>query len=406
MARGLAGENGYEKYVDNFQFLSSLVKSERIVIYYSGFHFIESLAHGDVKSELMQAHCNVVDTLTKGDCVVSLKRRLNREIEIFLSDLYRVDCIDSQALYPYGKYIDAVDFDINDVSWLDEIKRLCFTLAKSYARIISKSRKKRREKERYYSKEKNVVEHLRSYPKIMSNKADAVKNDDPVAYNIVTDMQEVLNDDEFVRLIFGKSEEERTKILRKIFCHAFQFSRLINVYGSIVPSLKGKGEISLAVFQQIEHGIRQLKELQKEEDFEYSKKLTISVIRDKLLDTLMNEVEQRCTKYDFNMTLARRALRESKMKQIPTFHITSLIYSEYFNKHWDTAKGNKIHKGRNKPKESDVTDLNHAMSIPYVNIYLSDGFFSELLRKVAKDSYGTIVFRNLMELQFFLEKNV
>ena len=70
IARGLYGEESYKPYIAIYNYLKNLSDSGRIKIFFSWTHIIESLRYHDLTSELWRIHCNVVDTLTKGNCII------------------------------------------------------------------------------------------------------------------------------------------------------------------------------------------------------------------------------------------------------------------------------------------------------------------------------------------------
>ena len=86
IARGLYGEESYKPYIAIYNYLKNLSDSGRIKIFFSWTHIIESLRYHDLTSELWRIHCNVVDTLTKGNCIIFPAYLEERELELFLSD--------------------------------------------------------------------------------------------------------------------------------------------------------------------------------------------------------------------------------------------------------------------------------------------------------------------------------
>src|SRR5437763_881009 len=90
IARGLVGEKGFEAYTGHFDFLSDLVESQKISIYFAWSHIVESLRYHDLTGKLWNIHCEVIDTLTKGNCIIFPTDLEKREVELFVSEHFGI----------------------------------------------------------------------------------------------------------------------------------------------------------------------------------------------------------------------------------------------------------------------------------------------------------------------------
>ena len=109
IGRGLLGNVQYNNDVNVYHFLIDLLNSNKIIIYYSACHAVETLKYDREKINLLKPYCKTIDSLTQGHCIKWRIKILELELELFLSRVFGFETTIKDD-YPYGKFIDAFPF--------------------------------------------------------------------------------------------------------------------------------------------------------------------------------------------------------------------------------------------------------------------------------------------------------
>ena len=395
MARGLNGEIGYERFSAIFYYLLHLVESRKISIYFSSFHILESLRYEALHNELWAHHCDIIDKLTKGNCIIFFKELEKRELELFLSEEFEIQTDLIKADYPYGKYCDAIRIDsFSNISVKKEIntqfrKKLLSTgLPRSKRREIKKTMTPLWWKKHFMKMEQE------DYDNLVSSLRNGEKPD-----NFIEDLQNFLDRDSFVTFILGTYQEQQI-IINNFFKNAFHFKQLVHRYGKLFPELKEIANFPEKSFEKLERTIKicqngQQVLNQSVVDYDH---LQQDLQRSVLIE-LKSAINKCAAKHKFSSKRAETILLESNLTAMPIFNSLILFGIKYLKTH-------DVNKRIRKPLASDTTDLQHLRYIPYVNCFVTDGFMCSFSKDIALKAYSTMVFKGLPDLQSWLKSSL
>jgi|GEM_PF-4845362 len=388
IARGLNRESGYEKYREIYDTLLGLVNDKRITVYFSVYHIIESLRYGGIGGELWDLHCDVVDTLTNGHCLISKKNLIERELNLFLSREFNFQPSFVREEYPYGKFKDAVHLgSLGKVSIKGEI-------TKALNKTISKSGLNRNQRRNFCKKHK-PVQHFRKqlldmdeddFTALVKQTQEGEKKN-----NFSEDFFSMLDRESAVSFIFG-SYQKRQQIVNRLFEEVFHFKKLVQRYGKLFPQLVDVAKIPEKNFVRLEEFISKIQEAQSmfgksllaEVDF---RKIYIDIALKKVRKTINAEAKRN----KFSSKEAVNMLSVSELADIPVLSSWLTFMHEYLIKH-------DVKKRARTPKGSDPTDMGHLALVPYVDYFMTDNFMCGLVKQKAASSYGTTVCHNLEKL--------
>lgn len=387
IARGLVGEKGFELYPRHFEFLKSLVESQKITIYFTWAHIIESLRYYDLTGKLWNIHCEVVETLTKGNCIrfpIDLEKR---EVELFISEHFSIATKLSRPNYAFGKYRDAVP--------IDSIQSAASNgyLAEAFKKKISQLGPTRNDR-RYLLKRISKRSELAKVLKNMSeNEFNDFKkgNDDLCAF---------LDRDAFLDFVLG-TPAQRANVIEEFFDHIFEFKKLVTIYSQSFPELKKLGELPNESYHKFNLSIKSLQVMSDlfSKPVVNSNEVKVDLIN-KFIKSLRPSINKFAKKYRFSRKEAEQILHDSNLMPIPSNHCIILLCIEYVKRHIGSTK-----RGRT-PRQSDIMDLHNTRNIPYVDLYVTDAFFADIAKEIAPKVFGTRIFRNLSELEEFLRNNL
>jgi hypothetical protein len=108
MAQGLSGATDCAGDREAYEILHRLVGDEKITVYFSWGHIVEGLRYKGNRTDRLQAYCKVVDTLTKGHCLLVFHELQERELEVNLAQIFDFPTELDLKGYAYGKYADAL----------------------------------------------------------------------------------------------------------------------------------------------------------------------------------------------------------------------------------------------------------------------------------------------------------
>lgn len=395
MARGLNGEAGYEKFLAIFYYLVQLVESRKILIYFSSFHIVESLRYEALHNELWAHHCDIIDKLTQGNCIIFFQEIKTRELELFLSEEFEIQTDLRKVDYPYGKYSDAIR--IGDFSNISAKKAINTQLRK---KLLSTglSRNQRREIIKKMTPLWWKKHIMKMEQEDYNNLISSLRNNEK-PNNFIEDLQKFLDRDSFATFILGTYQEQQV-IINNFFKNVFHFKQLVHRYGKLFPELKEIANLPEKSFENLE---RIIKICQKGQqllghsvvDYDHLQQdLKHSVLTD-----LKSEINMYAAKHKFSSKRAETILIDSNLAVMPIFHSLILFGIKYLKTH------DVKNRSRN-PLVSDATDLQHLRYIPYVDCFVTDGFMHSVSKEIAFKSFNTRVFKCLQDLQSWLKNSL
>jgi hypothetical protein len=105
---GLRGSIDCRVDAEIYTLLRQLVEEEKITIYFSWVHICEALKYEGKDLEILEQYCEVIETLTRGNCLLSPLDLRKRELELFLSGEFNFATLLNRENLAYGKYSDAL----------------------------------------------------------------------------------------------------------------------------------------------------------------------------------------------------------------------------------------------------------------------------------------------------------
>ena len=367
ITRGLLGDKNCKEDVETYKTLLNFVENDKVIIYFSWVHFCEALKYKGQQADVLNTYCEVVDSLTKGNCIIFPYELQKREIELYLSKEFNFETEIPTKEYPYGKYMEAlVSEPLEPISILQIIKD-----------DIAKSVMDRKYKKYILKRLNNPKTRKRIFKKVPLDCFQGLKEIFPSLYS----------KEKIVELI------DNPDIFAKAFKDSVTFQNMIMRYNNQFPQLR-----QIATF------------------FEEDEKLLVQLIRNaqrlhtvigkspinenkivdgyikKLVNSLEQEIKILSEKHQFSESHAKEKLIDSELDEIPSMRVRTIAFSEYLQKN----KGSVEHS-RN-PNESDLRDLHHIINLPYVDFYITDKFFANIAKKCA-DSFNTTVVRNVEQLK-------
>lgn len=397
IARGLVGEKGFESYPRHFEFLKNLVESQKITIYFAWSHIVESLRYHDLTGNLWNIHSEVVDTLTKGNCIRFPTDLEKREVELFLSEQFGISTRYSRTDYAFGKFKDAVS--IASVQTAPFKRYLEEALKKNIAKVGS-TRNDRRLLLKRISKRNGLAEAFKNMSEEEFN--DLKKGTDGSTYpkEFIEDLSTFLGRDAFLNFLFG-TPAQRAKVINEVFDHIFEFKKLITTYSQAFPELKKIGQFPNETFQKLNPLIQSSQILHDvfSRPVVDPNRVKADLVN-RFIKSLRPSINKFGKKYGFARKEAEQILYEADFMPIPSICCAILFCVEYIKRHIGSTK-----RGR-RPRGSDIMDLHNLRNIPYVDLYVTDAFFADLGKKIAAKVFGTRIVRNLGQLEDFLKNNL
>lgn len=389
IGKGLVGKENHESYAEVFQRLKNLVDSGKITIFYSWCHVVEALQYYDLSRPLWKKYCEVVDTLTKGNCILFYKDLMRDEIELFLCERYGYNSTLSKDTYAYGKYREAFPKLPNKAF---NVGRQVKAFIEQNIRNSKMTKPQRKAFLTKLKKQKKFRQLLRQYPieeylrNILSDESE-----DDFGSAIRRDIAESLTSDDLLSLIFG-TDQERENVLNSFFNQVVRFERLVNVYGHIDPETREIAGFGHRLFAKV------FPSMEKAKNLDLDKKITAMEVKKLFKPPLTKTVTAEMTNLTqgqngFSAEDAINDLAGDDFKSAPLCRAMLSFFSRYWT---------KILTGR-KPVKSDMMDLYHTLNAPYVDILVTEGFFAELIARSAQDDFKTIVLCSLSQLDDVLK---
>jgi hypothetical protein len=403
IARGLIGEKEYKTDSEVYDFLKERVASGDLTIYFSWCHVVEAVKYHDLRGDLWRVYCNVVDTLTDGNCIVGPATLVKREVELFLAKKFNFRTALSKESYGYGKYVEALSTKPTTCfSLKEEVKKKLFENLAHFSLKDGTPLFSGREKAHLIKKclkTKNIKKIFESMSgSKLSLLCDQAVSSFPGPDEFKSDFLQSVDKRELMISLFG-TPMLRLEVMNNFLDHISKFSKLIPIYSSFMPELQNIVEKLKLNSIGLLLGF---KKLQLANTILKKDILTESQFRSNLVrhftEQIMPQVKSLSVRHRFSHIEAKTELLESDLKQIPILYWLTISATQYFIKH----KGN-LQRGRT-PRESDVLDLFHLLNLPYVDVYLTDAFFTEVA-KPGQELFNTTIFRNLVKLRDYLIEN-
>lgn len=377
---GLRGSPNCREDMETYEILNELVHKGKITIYFSWVHVCEALKYDGTDSEIQERYCDVIETLTRGNCLIGPLDIRKRELEFFFAKEFGFPTQLIRESIAYGKYSDALFVEpfIIEENPLEMFKE-----------SVLKNARNRRERKQFIKILADPVKRRKLLQQQMSGSLDNMKRTFPLS--------EAFYDNESLMKLFDGDDQIKCIKSKQLMDGVCTFKNLLNHYGHRDPELKRFASsfdaYASELIPKIKHaqaiyqvtGEYLIEEKQMEEDLitRFSEKLS-------------EETLCLSKKFGFPIGEAIERLRTSKLRGIPSLGVVVTIFVEYLKKH----KGN-LEQGR-PPSESDLRDLFHASHIPYVDYYLTDRFFSAVDQKGGK-LYSTQILKSLTQLRPHLE---
>ncbi len=396
IARGLCGDPHYELAARNYDKLKNYLESGQIKIFFSMWHIIESLKYKDLTGPLWDKHCEAIDTLTQGNCIISTDKLEKIELELFLSKTFGFESNLHEKDYAYGRYRDSIPYEPKQATSMGS--RFEDTLKKTISESLLKKGLPRNDRRRIL-KELQKKEALKKYFSNFSQEEYKKLADNCLDNkDILHDFIRAVDKDDFLKFIFGNNEAKE-ECFNKIFDQIFQFKRLIQVYSLIFPQLLKMTESSMD-FDKFHSMVKQIQLMHEiDSNLKFNEERQKEHLAMRFANSLKPNINHFSQKYNFSHKDACKLLIDNHFKDISSINSIILFFTEYQKKH-----GVKISRGRD-PHKSDILDLYNLRNLPYVDIYLTDNYFVELSKKIGEINFNTKVLRNLNQLVEYLEKN-
>jgi hypothetical protein len=367
ITRGLLGDKNCKEDVDSYKTLLNFVENDKVIIYFSWVHFCEALRYKGQQADVLNTYCEVVDSLTKGNCIIFPYELQKRELELYLSKEFNFETEIPTKEYPYGKYMEALTIEpFEPISILQIIKD-----------DITKSVTDRKDKKYLLKRLNNPKTRKRIFKKVPLDCFQELKEAFPSLYTKEKILQLIDNPD----------------IFAKAFKDSFSFKNMIMRYNNQFPQLRQMAYF----FEEHEKLLVQLiRDTQQLHVFLGKSPIDENKIVDghirKSVNSIKEQIKALSEKYQFIEANAKEKLISSKLEGIPSMYAIAIAFAEYLRRNrWNFDHGRS-------PNESDLRDLHHIINLPYVDFYVTDRFFVSIAKKYA-DSFNTTVVRNVEQLK-------
>src|SRR2546430_2032368 len=86
MAKGLRGDTNFSAHAEAYRTLKQLVERGNVTCYFSAIHLLEAVRYENTDRPVIDSYCEVLDSLTKGNCIVWVHSLEDRELSYFIAD--------------------------------------------------------------------------------------------------------------------------------------------------------------------------------------------------------------------------------------------------------------------------------------------------------------------------------
>jgi hypothetical protein len=376
IAHGLAGASEYRTDVEAYRVLESLVDLGKIRVYFSWAHFMEALRYRGERPDLLREYCVAVDRLTQGHCVVFPKEREHRELELALAHRYTFPTTLLAESYAYGKWADAMPGLREDVDMKAEFKRSlrerADKLPPGQGRILLAM----------LEDDRTLRELLEVIPE---STLATLAADLPSGRGFY-------KRENLVEMVMGSEDRRRARV-RELMDGVCTFSNLVGHYGQRSEELKPIGNLFAKDSKRLISIVTQAQVLESMTGERAISSAGIeNALSRRLLEGLRPMIVEYAEGHRFSADEAQEWFAATRCAELPGLRVVALLGRAYAAKHQG-----KLGAART-PHEHDMGDLHHLQNLPYVNYLVTDRFAAEMVKGVA-EIFGTVVFRNLDELQ-------
>jgi hypothetical protein len=384
IAQGLLGKPGYESDIKVYNYLVDQLKLEKIIIYFSFVHLYEAMKYDEEGSESLNLYCEIIDNLTRGNCIIKPNDITKRELELYLSKRLNFPTELSKETYPYGMYGEAFSLEIDSGSNLKE------QFIKSFKEYIF-SQKIPNKHKKFLIKQIDSPKKLRKILRERLNESQL-----KLMSRHFPGTEKMSKDDIINMLTSSNNRDEVNQFARSIF----SFKNLVTYYRTKFPELKklsqlfeepAKALIQLINNVQLFHTI-----LNSPPHLEGK---LFKLMRGKSLQRMEDYLKELSKIKHFSLEQAKKLLIDCEIEEFKSDYVFIMVSIEYYKRH----KG-KLGKAT-KPKENDLMDIFHIGFMPYVQCLLCDKRFAEFTKNISPQ-FKTNVLKNLQELKSYLEEKI
>lgn len=124
IARGLRGEAQFEPDVKAYSHLRNLVENGELICYFSATHLLEAVRYETTDVKVIDSYCQVLDSLTKGRCIVWFQTLEERELVYYAGCHFGFSTGLVRDEFAYGTYLDAFPGALESFSgWAQQFKQ-------------------------------------------------------------------------------------------------------------------------------------------------------------------------------------------------------------------------------------------------------------------------------------------
>lgn len=372
IANGILGDTRFNDEVQSYDYLLSLVKEEKVKVYFSWAHITETLNYANVITDSFRKQCEIVDELTQGNCFIESTKIIIQEVKEYLCNEF---CKKNQR--EQNDYTSAIDKESYYTEYNNDYKLL---------REMMPARMKEQLKKKIQSASKDELN------KWFSNRSSMTRDD----------LKDLLTfQDDAIKKYFAGTASFETLILK--------YRDWWSLYGNInkrpnsreiqfIEFMEPHRELMILGFEIIaDQRTDNVKQKIKQELTKRYNKIT-----DDMIEYITIYYKRECPRY-IEEYLQRKAINKSDaFKKLDDFNniLGVRFYKELIREY---LKGNSGFT--NKPRKldkNDYLDTEHLRYLPYVNCFVTEVYFGSIARKIAP-KYNAKVFNNLTELRGYLE---
>jgi len=225
IARGSRGEVQFEPDVKAYLFLKQLVEKGDLICYFSATHLLEAVRYQTTDIKIIDSYCEVLDSLTKGRCIVWLQDLEERELAYSAAHHFGFSTTLNRAAFPYGEYLDAFPGGLEAFSgWAQQFKHGLRRQMREAIKPYGKTRNDRRQL-------------LKKLPKLSRFEFTPDLQD-----SIPFELQGVITPELITEFIQGVPQAKKETIL-KLMTRIMSFRQLLAFWRTTCPDIDRMGKL-------------------------------------------------------------------------------------------------------------------------------------------------------------------
>ncbi len=372
IVKGLRGNKDCERHVHLYRLLLDLKRDGKVIIYYSWCHIYEILKYEGDK-EFIVVYCDVLDSLTNGNCIIFPSNIYILELKRFLSLRLGLGSLLNEKDCVYGKKSEAALPEIESMSgFLNEAFKKAALGNPILYMVVSNKQIMRQ----IFNKMSDVD---------VANFISPIVAQFPFLKNVIKAKADILT------MVCGE-EAERKAFTRKLYDEIFSIRNLALYFKERSPEIRNLGSLFDGEITKLSTEFDKVHLLY---DMKKENLINENLIQDALIDRLCNffdeEIKKLSNRGRFDYLKAKKLLSESRLRDMPSLNVSVILSIEYFKRHKGGSATARC------PVDSDTLDLYHAINIPYVDFYLTEKFFAEVAKKIST-IYSTKIISNVEDL--------